>query len=74
METIQGFITLLLILIPAGGGARIVYCALAMTADQENSASYKRRIRNLIIFIILAECVSGILALVASYFGGSAVH
>ena len=68
METIQGFITLLLILIPAAGGARIVYCAAAMAADQENAASYKRRIRNLAIFIGLAECAAGVLKLVASYF------
>lgn len=69
METIQDLINLLLILIPAGGAVRIILCLIYMSSE-EDTKSYKKRIRNVLVFTVLAESVTGIISLVASYFGG----
>lgn len=68
MEDIQLLITFLLILIPLGGGARIVYCLTVMAADSDEEKTYKVRIRNVLVFVALAECVAGLLKAVLSYF------
>ena len=69
MDTIQGIIRLLQILIPAGGAVRILLC-LSYMAMEEDPRPYRKRIRNVLIFVVLSECTAGILQLIASYFGG----
>ena len=68
METIQELMILLLILIPTAGAVRIILCGIYM-ATAEDTASYKKRIRNTLVFIVLAETVTGVMTLVANYFG-----
>lgn len=68
MEGINGLITLLQILIPLGGAARIAYCALVLNMNGEESASYWKRVRNILVFVVLAECAAGFLKMVANYF------
>lgn len=70
METINQIIIFVRILIPVAGAARIVYCILVMSADEEAAESYKKRIRNILIFVILSECITGLLHMVAGYYGG----
>lgn len=70
MEKINQMIAFLQMVIPLGGAARIIYCLAAMSADEDGQASYKKRIRNILVFIVLAECASGFLRMVARYYGG----
>lgn len=69
METIQGLMTLLLILVPVGAGIRIALC-FNYASLEEDSGPYKKKARNALIFAVLAELVVGIIDLVVSYFGG----
>lgn len=46
---------------------RILFCLLVM-AFQEDRESYKKRIFNVLVFIVVAECISGILYMVIRYF------
>lgn len=70
MEKINQMITFLQVIIPLGGAARIVYCLAVMSMDGEEQSSYKKRIRNILVFIVLAECASGFLRMAAHYYGG----
>ena len=44
-------------------------CCIYMSMD-EDPTPYKRRIRNVLIFIVVAECASGVLSIALRYFGG----
>lgn len=70
MEQIENMIGWLQIIIPIAGAARIVYCLAVMSADEDAAASYRKRIRNILIFLVFSECVTGVFRMVASYYGG----
>lgn len=70
MEHIKAMTRFLQILIPLAGAARIVNCLAVMSADEEAAASYRKRIRNIIVFIVLSECAAGLFGMVAGYYGG----
>lgn len=65
---IQDLINYFLIIIPLAGAVRIIYCLILISADNDEEKSYRIRIRNLIIFIILAECIIGTFMVLTSYF------
>ena len=69
MDTIQGFITFLLVLIPIAASARIVACIIYIQMD-EDPGPHKKRIRNALIFVVASECIGGLFSLVVSYLGG----
>lgn len=68
MEEIQSLITYMLFIIPLGAVARIVYCLFMLSMDTDEEKSYKVRIRNVMVFTVLAECITGLLKVVLSYF------
>lgn len=70
MEKINQMITFLQVIIPLGGAARIIYCLAVMSVDEEEQSSYKKRIRNILVFVVLAECASSFLRMAANYYGG----
>ena len=72
MDELQGMITFFQIVIPIGGGMRILACLNYMAMD-EDPTSYKRRIRNALIFIVLSECITSVLNAALSYYGGSVI-
>lgn len=72
MDEILDGIVLFQILTPIGGALRILACLIYMSAA-EDPTSYKNRIRNALIFIVLAECITSILHVVLSYFGGTVI-
>ena len=69
MEHIQSLINFLLVIIPVGGSLRIMYCLAARNANEDEAASYKVRIKNLGVFIVFAETITGLLKGILSYFG-----
>lgn len=67
MDALQNLIEALMVLIPIGGAARGVLCALGMLIDDEQYSIYKRRLRNMVRFVVISECVAAILGLVIRY-------
>lgn len=68
MHEIKLLITWLQILIGTGAAARGVYCCALWAVDQENGQTYRIRLRNLVIFAVLAECIGGLLKIISGYF------
>ena len=72
MDTLNEIISLLrVVIIPLGVTLRVVFCLIKMIYDEEAQGSYKRKIRNTIVFGIIAELIFVILALVQGYYGGN---
>ena len=57
-----------IMLIRAGAVMRLVYCFIRMGASEEESAMYKKRARNMIVFYVLAECIWQLKDLVLGYY------
>ena len=55
MSVIDGISNAVLIVIRAGAVCRIAYCFLRLVTAEEEAAQYKKRIRNTLMFYILAE-------------------
>ena len=55
MEIIKELSDAFLILIRAGTLMRIVYSFVMMSSNEDDEKSYKKKIRNVLIFYILAE-------------------
>lgn len=68
MDTINNMITFMLIIIPIGTLARVVYCFSAMAVDGDEEKTYKVRIRHALIFCVAAESIVGLVNLFKSYF------
>lgn len=72
MDTLNEIISLLrVVIIPLGVTFRVVFCLIKMIYDEEAQGSYKRKIRNTIVFGIIAELIFVILSLVQGYYGGN---
>lgn len=72
MDTLNEIISLLrVVIIPLGVTFRVIFCLIKMIYDEEAQGSYKRKIRNTIVFGIIAELIFVILALVQGYYGGN---
>lgn len=68
MNEIQALIGVLQVLIIAGAGLRIGYCYAVINADgEEDPKAYKVRIRNVVVFTILAETIGTVLQIVQNY-------
>ncbi|RPF43380.1 hypothetical protein EDD70_2344 [Hydrogenoanaerobacterium saccharovorans] len=66
--TLDKICNTLLILIPIAGIARIIYCAMSIAANSDESGKMNRRIKNIIVFIVLSECLVSIIAIIESYY------
>lgn len=68
MEILKELALAFIMLIRLGAVLRIVYCFISINSDEEKVSSYKRRIKNTIIFYIMAECIWLIKDLAMSYY------
>lgn len=70
METLYEIISLLrVILIPLGVTFRVVFCFVKMIYDEDAQTTYKRKIKNTILFGIIAELLIVIIDLIQNYYG-----
>lgn len=70
MDTLDEIITLLRVgIIPIGVTFRVIFCLTKMIYDEDAQASYKKKIKNTIVFGVLAEIIFVILELVKNYYG-----
>ncbi len=75
MDTLNEIITLLrIIVIPLGVTFRVIFCLTKMIYDEDAQATYKKKIRNTIVFGIIAELIFVILALVQNYYGTGIIN
>jgi len=56
-------------LLRAGCAFRVVYCCFRLISNEEEAQSYKSRIRNVLIFYVIAECIFQIKDLIIHYLG-----
>ncbi len=68
MDILKELADTFLILIRCGTTFRVVYCFVMKGTDEENEKAYKKKIRNVIIFYILAECCYVIKDLITNYY------
>lgn len=74
MDTLNEIITLLRVgIIPLGVLFRVVFCFTKMIYDEDAQIGYKKKIRNTIVFGIIAELIFVILALIENYYGYSGI-
>lgn len=68
MDTINQISGLLIILIRAGLGFRVLYCCIRLMTADEEQGTYKRRIKNSLIALVINELVWVIKDLIINYF------
>lgn len=68
MNTINEVSKYLIILLRIGLGFRVVYSCIMMMASEEEQGTYKRRIKNSLIAVVINELVWVIKDLVIAYF------
>ena len=71
MDTLNEIISLLrVVIIPLGVVFRVVFCLTKMIYDEDAQGAYKKKIKNTIVFGIIAELIFVILDLIKNYYGG----
>lgn len=68
MELIKEMADAFVMLIRVGAGLRVAYCFIRMGASEDESAMYKKRAKNTLVFYILAESIWQIKDLVLGYY------
>lgn len=68
MDRLREMAEAFILLIRMGAVLRVVYCFIYMAFDEEQVSSYKRRLKNTVIFYILAESIWQIKDMVLSYY------
>ena len=70
MEILNEIISLLrVVIIPLGVTFRVIFCLTKMIYDEDAQGTYKKKIKNTIVFGIIAELIFVILELVKNYYG-----
>lgn len=69
MEELDSLAGLFINLIRAGAVARVAHCFLKMIGNEDEYGLYKKRIENVVKFVILAESVWILKDLAIHYFG-----
>jgi len=69
MDIVEDLALLFILLIRSGSALRIVYCFISMMSDEDQAVTYKKRIKNTIVFYIMAESVYIIRDLAMHYYG-----
>jgi len=68
MPAIDEISNAILIVIRVGAVCRIVYCFLRLATAEEETAQYKKRIRNTLLFYVLAESAFVLKDIFMNYF------
>lgn len=67
MEQIQELTTFLQGIIIASAVGRIAYCCIAIQSAEDDS-QYRRRIKNVLIFVVISICFAEFMETIFSYF------
>jgi hypothetical protein len=68
MDIVNQLAVAFITLIRSGSALRIIYCFITMAGDEEQAVTYKKRIKNTLMFYIMAESVYVIRDLAMHYY------
>lgn len=68
MDIVNQLAVAFITLIRSGSVLRIIYCFIVIAGDEEQAVTYKKRIKNTIVFYIMAESVYVIRDLAMYYY------
>lgn len=68
MELVKEMADAFIILIRVGAVFRVVYCFIRMGVSEDESAMYKKRAKNTLMFYILAESIWQIKEIILGYY------
>lgn len=70
MQILDEVITLLrTIVIPLGAVCRVVFCFIKMIYDEDAMNSYKKKIWNVVVFLIISELIFVGIDIIKFYYG-----
>ena len=69
MITLDDISMAVIVLIRAGAVFRFIYCMLRLQGAEEEQAQYKKRVKNTVMFYVMAECIWQIKEIVFYYYG-----
>lgn len=68
MDLIKQMADAFVTLIRAGAVLRVVYCLVRMGMNEDEAGMYKKRVRNAVVFYVIAECIWQLKELVMGYY------
>ncbi len=68
MDLLKEMADAFILLIRVGAVLRVVHCFIQIGIDEEQSASYKKRMKNTVTFYILAESIWQVKDLIMGYY------
>ena len=69
MITLDDISMAVIVLIRAGAVFRFIYCMVRLQGAEEEQAQYKKRVKNTVMFYVMAECIWQIKEIVFNYYG-----
>ena len=57
MITLDDISMAVIVLIRAGAVFRFIYCMVRLQGAEEEQAQYKKRVKNTVMFYVMAECI-----------------
>jgi hypothetical protein len=68
MQYVDEISKAVILLIRAGAAFRIVFCLVKLMTSEEEAVQYKKRIRNTLVFYIIAELAFVVKDLIITYY------
>ena len=69
MVTMDDLSKAIILLVRVGAVARFIYCMVRLQGAEEEQAQYKKRVKNTVMFYVMAECIWQIKEIVFYYYG-----
>ena len=70
MQTLNEIISLLrIVVIPLGSVCRVLFCFIKMIYDEDAMNSYKKKIWNVVAFLIISELIFVVVDIIKFYYG-----
>ena len=69
MITLDDISMAVIVLIRAGAVFRFIYCMVRLQGAEEEQAQYKKRVKNTVMFYVMAECIWQIKEIMFYYYG-----
>lgn len=68
MDLLKEMADAFVILIRVGAVFRVVYCLVRVGMNEEEAGIHKKRVKNVVLFYVIAECVWELKELVLEYY------
>lgn len=69
MDTINSLSVCMQAIISAGLVMRVIFCAVQLTHEEEEAGRYKKRIKNSLIILVIAQLIFPLKELLITYLG-----